>query len=557
MSVQESIDKFIDETGSKVASYVDACIHCGLCAEACHYYKASDNPRYTPVLKWKPISDTYKRSKDPLRFIKKLFLGSSSTVTEEVLKDWQDLVFDSCSMCGRCTLVCPMGIDTAYMVQIMREGMAKAGLVPDVILQLAHAAKESGSPMGVDPQKLKTLLARLEQENDVVLPLDKPKADVLLLDSSLDFAQYQGTLVAMGKILNSVGIDWTFSSKGYEASNLGLFSGEEDVAEAMVSRIAEAAEEVGAKLVLAPECGHGYGSIRWEAPNILKRELPFEVLHITEYLARLYREGKLKISQTDQPLTYHDPCKLGRRGGVLDEPRDIMRDLSSDFREMEPSGVANWCCGGGGGVVLLESARELQLASFKIKMKQVEETGADGVVMSCAFCHHTFDSSAQHFDWDTQIVDMVQLVAKQMLPTDHLVQKHENKESVDSSKNNSPVQNTQTSVVTSSTVGNNAEDEQGEVAKSIDNRQTATDNLKKIEGIGPKIESLLNEAGISTYTDLKNTDAETLKQLLAQAGSQFRLHNPESWPQQAALAAKGDWDGLNQLQNQLLGLKKT
>ena len=558
MSVQESIDKFVDETGSKVASYVDACIHCGLCAEACHYYKASDNPRYSPVLKWKPISDTYKRSKDPLRFIKKLFLGSSSSVTEDVLKDWQDLIFDSCSMCGRCTLVCPMGIDTAYMVQIMREGMAKAGLVPDVILQLAHAAKESGSPMGVDPQKLKTLLARLEQENDVVLPLDKPKADVLLLDSSLDFAQYQGTLVAMGKILNSVGVDWTFSSKGYEASNLGLFSGEEDVAEAMVSRIAEAAEDVGAKLVLAPECGHGYGSIRWEAPNILKRELPFEVLHITEYLARLYREGKLKISQTDQALTYHDPCKLGRRGGVLDEPRDIMRDLSSDFREMEPSGVGNWCCGGGGGVVLLESARELQLASFKIKMKQVEETGADGVVMSCAFCHHTFDSSAQHFDWDTQIVDMVQLVAKQMLPTDHLVQKHDNKQSGNSSNNN-PIQNAHSSAVTASTVGTSAENEQEKNAKSTDSRltakQTVTDNLKKIEGIGPKIESLLNEAGIRTYTDLENTDADTLKQLLAKAGSQFRLHNPETWPQQAALAAKGDWDALNQLQNQLLGLK--
>jgi len=428
MSIQESIDKFIDETGSKVASYMDACIHCGLCAEACHYYKASGNPRYAPVLKWKPISDTYKRNKDPLRFIKKLFPGSSRAVTEDTLKDWQELIFDSCSMCGRCTLACPMAIDTAFMVQIMREGMAKAGLVPEVILQLAHTARDTGSPMGVDSEKLKALLTKLAKENDVELPLDKGKADILLLDSSLDFAEYQPTLVAMGKILNAVGVDWTFSSKGYEASNLGLFSGEEDVAKVMVSRIVEAAQEVGAKLVLAPECGHGYGSIRWEAPNILKKELPFEVLHITEYLARLHKEGKLKLSQSDQPLTYHDPCKLGRRGGVIHEPREIMHDLSSDYREMKPSGVANWCCGGGGGVVLLESARDLQLASFKIKMEQVEETGADGVVMSCAFCHHTFDSSAKHFEWDTKIVDMVQMVAERMLPADHLI-KNKNNES--------------------------------------------------------------------------------------------------------------------------------
>lgn len=415
MTIQQSIDKFVDETGSKVASYVDACIHCGLCAEACHYHEASKNPRHAPVLKWKPLADSYHRSKDPMRLVWKVFNGSAKKVTEEELEEWQDLIFGSCSMCGRCTLVCPMGIDTAYMVQIMREGMAKAGLVPDVILQLAHSARDVGSPAGISPEKLKTLLGQVEKDFDVKLPLDKGKADVLLLDSSLDFNAYKGTLAAMGKILNTLDIDWTFSSKGYEASNLGLFSGEEDVAEAMVSRIAEAAEEVGAKLVLAPECGHGYGSIRWEAPNILEKKLPFEVLHITEYLARLYREGKLKLFQNEQALTYHDPCKLGRRGGVFDDPREIMNDISSDFREMKPSGVANWCCGGGGGVVLLDSARELQLESFKIKMKQVEETGAEGVVMACAFCHYTFDSSAEHFKWDRKIVDLVQMVADQMI----------------------------------------------------------------------------------------------------------------------------------------------
>jgi len=415
MTIQQSIDKFVDETGAKVASYLDACIHCGLCAEACHYYQASKDPRHAPVLKWKPLSDAYQRSKDPMAFFWKALSIAPRKITQEELEEWQDLIYGSCSMCGRCTLICPMGIDTAYMVQIMREGMAKAGLVPEVILKMAHAARDTGSPMGVGPKELKEILAQVEKDYDVKLPLDRPKAEILVLDSSLDFKAYQATLAAMGKILNRVGADWTFSSKGYEASNLGLFSGEEDVATAMVSRIVEAAEDVGAKLVLAPECGHGYGSIRWEAPNILGRELPFEVLHITEYLARLHTQGKLKLRQGDRALTYHDPCKLGRRGGVLEDPRDMIGDLTSDYREMTPSGVANWCCGGGGGVILLDSARELQLESFKIKMKQVDETGAEGVVMSCAFCHHTFDSSAKHFKWDRKIDDLVQMVAEQMI----------------------------------------------------------------------------------------------------------------------------------------------
>ena len=416
MSVQPAIDKFVSETGAKVASYLDACIHCGQCASACHYYQASGgDPRHAPVMKFQPLQKVYKANNEPFSWLRKMLSLAPKKLTMEEMVEWQDLIYGSCSLCGRCTLVCPMGIDIAAMVSIMREGMASVDLVPQEILQMAHTARDTGSPMGVDPAKLKQTLRDVGKKFSVDLPIDKPVADVLVLDSSLDYAAYQPTLAALGKILNKVGIDWTFSSKGYEASNLGLFSGEEDVARLAVERIVEAAEDINASLIIMPECGHGYGSMRWEAANLLGRELPFEILHITEYLARLYKQGHLKIKKVDRSLTYHDPCKLGRRGGVFEEPRELMRDLVSDFREMKPSGVANWCCGGGAGVVLLESARELQLESFKIKMKQVEETKTEGVVMSCQFCHFTFDKSAEHYKWDRKIEDMVVMIADQMI----------------------------------------------------------------------------------------------------------------------------------------------
>jgi predicted flap endonuclease-1-like 5' DNA nuclease len=79
------------------------------------------------------------------------------------------------------------------------------------------------------------------------------------------------------------------------------------------------------------------------------------------------------------------------------------------------------------------------------------------------------------------------------------------------------------------------------------------DDLKRIEGIGPKIAKLLNEAGITTFAQLAQTDVETLRQILAKAGRRFALASPETWPEQAALAAQGDWEALAQLQDSLKG----
>ncbi len=84
-------------------------------------------------------------------------------------------------------------------------------------------------------------------------------------------------------------------------------------------------------------------------------------------------------------------------------------------------------------------------------------------------------------------------------------------------------------------------------------RSTLPDDLKLIEGIGPAIAHLLNEQGIRTFAELAGTPLITLQRILADAGPRFRVADPRSWPQQALLAASGDWDGLKALQDQLKG----
>jgi predicted flap endonuclease-1-like 5' DNA nuclease len=81
------------------------------------------------------------------------------------------------------------------------------------------------------------------------------------------------------------------------------------------------------------------------------------------------------------------------------------------------------------------------------------------------------------------------------------------------------------------------------------------DDLVKIEGVGPKIARLLNAAGIHSYDDLAKAKAKDLEKILEEGGSSFNMAEPESWPKQAKLAAKGDWEALQKLQDELIGGK--
>lgn len=94
-------------------------------------------------------------------------------------------------------------------------------------------------------------------------------------------------------------------------------------------------------------------------------------------------------------------------------------------------------------------------------------------------------------------------------------------------------------------------EEQTEKAEAVELTPVEPEDLKKIEGVGPKIEELLNNAGIQTYAQLEETDADQLKQILADAGSRYQMANPTSWPAQAKLAGAADWDGLTELQDKL------
>ena len=95
-----------------------------------------------------------------------------------------------------------------------------------------------------------------------------------------------------------------------------------------------------------------------------------------------------------------------------------------------------------------------------------------------------------------------------------------------------------------------------EAPKKAAKADKGADDLKKIEGIGPKIEQILHEGGITTFAQLAEADADTVKELLTAAGPRYAIHNPATWAKQAAMAVNGQWDELKELQDQLDGGKE-
>ncbi len=352
------------------------------------------------------MARVYKRSKPPLSWF-----GGAPRVTEDTLREWEELIFDSCTMCGRCTQVCPMGIDISSIVASSRQAFAAAGLGPEDLRMAAENVRDRGSPLGVTPSVLEDRVEWLEDEEEVDIPIDKQPADVLLTVSSIELMKYPDSVVAMARLLNHAGVSWTLSSKGYEATNFGFLSGKPDIAKLAVQRIVEAAEEVHAQTVVIPECGHAFGVMRWAGANIIGRPLPFQVAHITEYLAELKREGRLRLKPMNESITYHDPCQVSRRGGAADAARFLLDGFAADFREMYPTHNHNWCCGGGGGVQAMKRASQLRHQVFRIKMEQVEGTGADTLVSACANCRLTMDESKEHWKWDKGLDSLVEILA--------------------------------------------------------------------------------------------------------------------------------------------------
>ncbi|HIJ21577.1 MAG: (Fe-S)-binding protein [Gammaproteobacteria bacterium] len=414
-SIKKGIDFIKAQIDAPVASFFSSCVHCGLCAEACLFYTESGDPKYTPINKVEPMRRIWEQEYTMLGKLKSA-LGLTKPVDEETFKKWETMVYDGCSLCGRCSVVCPVGNDISGMVRKIREGFAAAGYAPPDLIGATQRAVEIGSPMGVKLPAVKAQLRHLEEDTGLKVTLDEKGAEYMVLLSSMEIMNFPEYLEAIARIMKQAGKTWTIASTAFEATNSGIQIGVSDLAKVIVSRIVDAAEELGVKTVISPECGHAYTAVRWEGPNLIGRPYKFEVKHILEVLDEFTKAGLIRTEGMEESrLTYHDPCQIARKGGIVEEPRRLLNQIASNFVEMSDAGAMNWCCSGGGGVSANERAEEIKLTAFNRKKSQLDALKVDTLVTACANCRLTLEEGLEHNGMDIPVVGLTEMVAEHLV----------------------------------------------------------------------------------------------------------------------------------------------
>jgi Fe-S oxidoreductase len=413
-SLEKGINALKRQVDSSVAAFFSSCVHCGLCAEACLFYTETGDPKRTPINKTEPLRRIWKSEFTLMGRVGKA-LGLSKKVDDEFLQEWQELVYDSCTLCGRCSMVCPVGNDIALMIRKTREGMAAAGQAPEGLIGATTRAVTIGSPMGVKWPALQAQIKHVEEDTGLKVPVDVADVDYMLLLSSMEIMNFPEFIEAVAKLFAQAGVSWTISSEAFEATNSGIQIGVSDIAAVLVQRIVDAADKLRVKTVISPECGHAYTAIRWDGPNLVGKAFNFKVRHILEVLDELRKDGRLKMAgKESRKLTYHDPCQISRRGGVIDEPRNLINMISDNFVEMPDAGKMNWCCGAGGGVSANERADEIRLKVFERKKAQLDAVKPDAIVSACSNCRIHLEDGLEEYNMDIPLLSLTETLAEHL-----------------------------------------------------------------------------------------------------------------------------------------------
>jgi len=391
--------------------YMDTCTRCGLCYDTCHAFQGIPKKEYSPVGRAEVIRKLYKKYTRPSGFLFPYWSDAtkfSDTVMDQVFEAaW------SCTGCRRCVVNCPFGIDTGMMMGVAKHLLVANGTAPEELVMLADAAVEKGKSIDQFKEGYRNVIRDLEKEvqkklnlpsPDGLIPMEKKDADILYV--GLAGAH---SIVNPAIIFGAAGENWTLSF--FEAVNFGFFAGDPEKANFIAQRIIKEAISLNVKEVVIVECGTAFRILR-----ALMGKLPFKVSSIVEVIHRYLKEGKIKLKEGSvaEPVTYHDPCQLGRNGGVFEEPREIIKKIVTDYREMTPTRGQNWCCGGGGGLVALDN-EDFRIKTGKPKKEQIVATGAKMVVTACENCVSQLKTINSGYGLNVEVKYLTELVCENMI----------------------------------------------------------------------------------------------------------------------------------------------
>jgi Fe-S oxidoreductase len=422
---QKVLERFSQKLNRQMVASLVGCVHCGMCTDTCHYVLTNpDDPTYAPAYKADQIRKIFKRHFDWTGRVIPWWVSAKSIYTDEDLETLKDTVFGKCTNCRRCSINCPMGVDYATFNRMARGLLVSVGIMPEGVAVVSKDQWELGNQMGVLQEDYIETMEWLSEELQMeledqatIIPIDKTDCNVVYSINPREVKYDPRTISDAAKIFHVAGENWTMASEGWDMTNFGLFSGDDDLGGAVSRRLYEKVVELRGKKLVISECGHGYRSTRCEGPNWAKMDVSFPMESSVITMLRYIREGRIKVdkSRNKRPVTYHDSCNMARSCGMFEEPRELLQLVCEDFREMWPNRAENYCCTGGGGAMSMSEYTPRRLKSARIKADQMKATGAEIVVTSCHNCVDGLSDLIKHYKLGMEVQQLVNLVANALV----------------------------------------------------------------------------------------------------------------------------------------------
>ncbi len=365
---------------------LEYCAKCFNCAEACPIYIASGRKEI-----YKP---TY-RAEVLRRIYNKYILGKPGQnieLNKYTILRLAELAY-RCTLCRRCAMVCPLGIDNGLITREIRKLFSQElGIAPRNLHERGTVQQlRVGSSTGMTPKAVQKLAKFLEDfiqrkyGKRIRIPIDEKGADILLIHNAGEFLSWPENPAAFAIILEEAGISWTLSSEplGYDAVNYGAWYDDIQLARIVIKH-AEIARKLEVKKIVVGECGHATKALIVVADRVLPDDLRIPRESCLTLLRDIVVSGKLNLDPSKNmfPVTLHDPCNIVRLSGIVKPQREILQRICPLFREMEPHGPWNYCCGGGSGFAIMTSMNFPEWRSkvaSRMKFKQILEAFKDSL----------------------------------------------------------------------------------------------------------------------------------------------------------------------------------
>lgn len=374
-------------TLNNIAEEFDQCIKCGLCLASCPVCEELLLEKYTPR--------------------GKIQLARYYSQGDLELSDHYREIFARCLLCGACSVTCPSGVDLKKVFVNMREQIAdKRGLHPTMeglvksLVAQHNISEEDNEERGEWRDFLKEVPEHM---------YEKERAEAIYFVGCVAsfFPMAQRIPQTLVQILDSADVDFAILAGEEWCCGFPLIgAGVPEKMQELIEHNLEKAKALGAKRVVfsCPSCYR-----TWEEYY----DTNLELFHSTQFIDRLIGDGTIPLREMNSTVTYHDPCDLGRNGGVYDAPRKILKSIPGvTFVELEKNRAQSVCCGGGGNLEMADSTLSGTVAQKKIE--EIQRTGAKTVVTSCQQCVRTIKSRVRRQKLDLNVIDITELVLQAM-----------------------------------------------------------------------------------------------------------------------------------------------